>query len=842
MKQLKKLILIHCFILPILAGASEFKSTVQPFLQKYCLDCHDDETQKGDVALHDLTNVSPDNSALWKRVWEEIALKEMPPRKKKKQPGLQERYEVSHWITSNLEKALTAKGGFDGHQRPLKGNHLDHDLLFNTTHKNLEPASSPARIWRIHPKEHVVRLNELVSHEPAYDPAAPGKYVRGDSFVPLLNNQNKSKVFLGMDRYMGHGQQVREFAQSSEGFYPVFSSPRIHGLRDFPHMHSVNSSEVTDMLSVAEKILTFMAYGPQAVPSQFVENKKAMIMAKRQLKHNWDPTRIVFYGKEDKRPLTPVYELMKSPGISDSRLTETINFLFESVTLRKPTKAETATYLAIAKDSVKSLGKEKGLIPGLAPIFVNHNAFFRHELAETGRPDKYGRVMLQGQELVLAVNHAFSYIMPDDQLNKALSAGKLKTREDVKREVTRILNDDSIRKPRILQFFREYFDYGHAADISKCNTSPAKFRGRFTNGPFVGDSHVIGMVSQIANTDRLIELILQEDKNVFNELLTTDRVIYGDADDVYFKNVDKGWVPPASFFDGNITRGKNKIVVPHVKDKDGKPFKRIGFRKGNGEKEEEFQARKKAYTEARNEYFKDLFPGKKTKIEVRLAKLYYKNEYEYLGVGGDLEKNLSKVNTKQRMGILTQPSWLVSHSDAMDNHAIARGKWIRERLLGDAVPDVPIGVDAMLPEEPKETLRHRMRVTRESECWRCHKKMDPLGMPFQMFNHLGMYRETEKGKPVDASGEIMFSGDPKLDGPVTNAIDMIKKLAASERVEQVFIRHVFRYWMGRNETLNDAPILKAAHKAYKESGGSMKALLISLLTSDAFLYRKVARK
>ena len=43
--------------------------------------------------------------------------------------------------------------------------------------------------------------------------------------------------------------------------------------------------------------------------------------------------------------------------------------------------------------------------------------------------------------------------------------------------------------------------------------------------------------------------------------------------------------------------------------------------------------------------------------------------------------------------------------------------------------------------------------------------------------------------------------------------------------------------MGRNETLNDGPVLQATHKAYKESGGSMKALLVSLLTSDAFLYR-----
>jgi hypothetical protein len=48
--------------------------------------------------------------------------------------------------------------------------------------------------------------------------------------------------------------------------------------------------------------------------------------------------------------------------------------------------------------------------------------------------------------------------------------------------------------------------------------------------------------------------------------------------------------------------------------------------------------------------------------------------------------------------------------------------------------------------------------------------------------------------------------------------------------------------MGRNETINDAPILQEAHLAYKNNGGSMKALLTSLLTSDAFLYRKVHRK
>jgi len=194
----------------------------------------------------------------------------------------------------------------------------------------------------------------------------------------------------------------------------------------------------------------------------------------------------------------------------------------------------------------------------------------------------------------------------------------------------------------------------------------------------------------------------------------------------------------------------------------------------------------------------------------------------------------------QRLGILTHPSWLVSHSDAMDNHAILRGKWIRERLLGGGIPDVPITVDAMLPDEPGNTLRQRMRVTRQTYCWTCHQKMDPLGLPFEMYNHAGLFRTTELGKPVDTTGEIIDSGDPALDGKVANAIEMIQKLAESQRAEQVFVRHAFRFWMGRNETLNDAPVLQEAYRAYKDSGGSMKAMLTSLLTSDAFLYRKRA--
>ncbi len=786
------------------AGELGFDKKVRPFFETYCFSCHDKETKKGDISLESLGNVTAENASLWKRVWEQVALKEMPPRKKTNQPELLERLEISTWITDGLTRALKNQGGYNDHLRPIKGNHLDHDLLFGAGHKNLEPASTPARIWRIHPQEHLVRLNDLICLKRKYDPKRPGLWTHGDHIPTNLEGQ--VKAYFGLDGYIGSFDDAYDFGVS--GFQSSLTMIRDHGLRNYPFLYSVNSSESTQIAGTAETILRFMAHGPAVEPYQLAENIKDIPGKYRNLN-------LIFYSREIRRPLTPVLELMRKPGVSDERLEEVIRFLFESLTLRPPTRDETAMYLNMVNKSIRELGKEEGAFVGLAPIFLDRDALFRPELCQDGKPDRHGRVMLQGQELVLAINAAFSYIRPDaDHLWVALAEGHLKTREDVKREVTRILNDDSIRKPRILQFFREYFDYDRAASICKDRKALERDGGHF-------DTIYAAMNSMIANTDGLVELILQEDKNVLKELLTTNRVIYQPytsganfrdgilflTDIAYFMVRGKPWAP---------IRNHDEIRIPPTKDN------------------QQAIDREKREIDQQN-MLHHIFPNPAKPIHVRQSQ-FDKGRFP---PAMNALKAITTVDTNQRLGILTHPAWLVAHSDAMDNHVILRGRWIRERLLGSAVPDIPITVDARLPDEPQSTLRHRMRVTRANECWRCHQKMDPLGLPFEKYNQLGIVRDTDQDKPVDTSGEITLSGDPALDGPVKNPMEMIHKLAASERVKQVFVRHAFRYWMGRNENIHDAPILQDAYRAYKESDGSMKAMLTSLLTSDAFLYRKV---
>ena len=112
----------------------------------------------------------------------------------------------------------------------------------------------------------------------------------------------------------------------------------------------------------------------------------------------------------------------------------------------------------------------------------------------------------------------------------------------------------------------------------------------------------------------------------------------------------------------------------------------------------------------------------------------------------------------------------------------------------------------------------------------------PLRIPLE-----DLLAAEEKGKPVDTRGSIDFSGESGLDGKVADVRQMMEKLGRSERVLQSFLRHVFRFWMGRNEELRDSKTLLAMQEAYRESEGSFREVLVALLTSDSFLYRKRSR-
>lgn len=460
---------------------------------------------------------------------------------------------------------------------------------------------------------------------------------------------------------------------------------------------------------------------------------------------------------------------------------------FKVILEREPSAKELERYSGFLASNLKTLGAEKAVEQFLIALLFKPEVTYRMELPQVGA----AREMIPPRDLARAIAFALTDRVPDEALLKSAADGKLATREEVQEQVKRMLNDRSIDKPRILRFFQEYFGHHAAVEVFKdevtLNAYGLKGRNNWHPKYFVSD------------TDRLIEWTLDLDKNVFTELLTTSKTF-------------------------------TLTMDPKGRDKQGE-----GTMKKKGT-DAPFQ-----------------LPERQT-LAIYETPLKSRREWT--------DERPYEMPREHRMGILTHPSWLVAQSGNFDNHAIHRGRWIREKLLGGNIPDVPITVNAMLPDEPHRTLRDRMRVTREDYCWKCHQHMDPLGLPFEQFDHLGRFRTAEMivaseptqdksnlsardkarqtrytNAKLDTTGNVERSGDPKLDGPVNDPFELIRKLASSERVLQVFVRHAFRYFMGRNETLEDGPTLVAAYQAYRRNGGSMKALITSLLTSDSSLYR-----
>ena len=583
----------------------------------------------------------------------------------------------------------------------------------------------------------------------------------------------------------------------------------------------------------------------------------------------------------------------RKAGLPDESLIgDLVNELFAKIYEREPTQQETQGHIALTETYMKSLGNQAAIAKLIETLILSSELVYRTEFGQ-GSADEHGRRMMSPRDASYALAYALTDNNPDAELVRAVKDDRLRTPEDYRREVTRMLKrrdryyviDESVQKAgfnssitnapiRKLRFFREFFGYTKSMTIFKDDA-------RLSNATQY--DNVKGRL--VDEADMLVDHILQKDKNVFEELLTTEKFyVYHSGNNEamkaasdrlrkiydYFKVHDwqnfseeqlyKHW----DFIDEMKMMG-TVFSNFHTKRRKGwvRSFKTLmtsyEFRFGKG------QTAAAPYNAIPLAYWNKGEAATRTGQQMRgenvgrLFNIDYAN-WDY--------PTTQPAKIANRKGMLTHPAWLIAHSLNLETDPVRRGKWIREKLLAGTIPDVPITVDAVVPEDHHKTLRQRLdKATSDGYCWKCHKKMNPLGLPFEMYDDFGRFRTEEriehpenliepaprerglhidgratyKTLPVDSKGLLSGTGDPSLDGEVGDAIDLVERLAKSARVRQSIIRHAFRYFIGRNEVLSDSPTLIDAEQAYLDNDGSFDAVIVSLLTSDSFIYRK-ARK
>jgi len=188
----------------------------------------------------------------------------------------------------------------------------------------------------------------------------------------------------------------------------------------------------------------------------------------------------------------------------------------------------------------------------------------------------------------------------------------------------------------------------------------------------------------------------------------------------------------------------------------------------------------------------------------------------------------------ERAGLLTQAGFLVKHYRGdQEGSVVHRGITIRENVLCTPIDPPPANVMATpLPPVAGTTARDRFAAHETGSCAGCHTQMDPIGLAFENYDGLGRYRATDGGVTIDASGEIVDGGD--LTGSFTGVVELGQKLAQSRTVADCAATQWFRFALGRIEAPDDACSLKALHDDFAASGYDVRALVTTLVLSDAF--------
>jgi hypothetical protein len=233
----------------------------------------------------------------------------------------------------------------------------------------------------------------------------------------------------------------------------------------------------------------------------------------------------------------------------------------------------------------------------------------------------------------------------------------------------------------------------------------------------------------------------------------------------------------------------------------------------------------------------ELIDSDYTFLNERLAK-----HYGIPDVKGSEMRRVTLPEGNPRGGLLTQGSVLVVTSNPTRTSPVKRGLFVLDNILGMPPPPPPPDVP-LLEQSEKEfkdhepTLREVLELHRSKPlCSSCHNRMDPLGLALENFNALGMWREKERGQPIEASGRL-------ITGETFNGIRELKQILKEKHRRDFYTcltGKLLTYALGRGTEYGDVETVDRIVERLEKEDGRFSALLMGIVESSPFQKRRSA--
>jgi hypothetical protein len=232
--------------------------------------------------------------------------------------------------------------------------------------------------------------------------------------------------------------------------------------------------------------------------------------------------------------------------------------------------------------------------------------------------------------------------------------------------------------------------------------------------------------------------------------------------------------------------------------------------------------------------FRQLFLTDQLHLNGKLAQFY----------GLDLPKDAGfqkmKLNPEQRAGIITHPYLMTAFAYSSESSPIHRGVFLVRGILGVSLRPPPEAVAPLAADlHPMLTTRERVTLqTRGTSCTSCHGIINPLGFTLEQFDAVGRFRELDRGKKIDPSGQYHTRSGQTV--TFTGVRDLARFLADSEEVHTAFTEQMFHHLVQQPVRAYGPAAQAQLRQSFVASGFNLRRLVVEVLAASVLAPREPA--
>jgi len=208
------------------------------------------------------------------------------------------------------------------------------------------------------------------------------------------------------------------------------------------------------------------------------------------------------------------------------------------------------------------------------------------------------------------------------------------------------------------------------------------------------------------------------------------------------------------------------------------------------------------------------------------------------GVSGSFGSALTRVDLDptKRAGLFTQLGFLATHAYSNQSSPIHRGAYVQRSVLCTTIPDPPPNVPELPPLMATQTTRQQVDMhTAPDGCATCHHQyINPVGFGFENYDAAGVFRATENGVTVDASGTLAGTA---ANTAFTDAVSESAAIAASPEAQRCYSKTWMRYAFGRAESAAEMCAVQVLGARLQDNNYKVTDLMVDITRTTAFMFR-----